>query len=211
MRKPVYIATTVLFLTIMAFPQIALADDQPDDDYGWEHFFDPAHGSEVNKPLRPETNPDHRHRKLEDQYGEVDHVAVPRIAIRPGVRPDPGTFVMPIIPESDLLTSGMSTLGAIEDNSLSGAQEEVQEFVASQLGVALVSSTELQILLASNLNPSNTVPIQIRDLVLTKKTPADEFLDGAMIFGAGLGLLAVTLLGITGVSALKLRREAKEL
>ena len=211
MRKPTYIATTVLFLTIMVFPQTALADDQPDDEYGWEHFFDPAHDSEANKPLRPETNPDHRHRKLEDQYGEVDHVAVPRIAIRPGVRSDPGTFVMPIIPESVLPTSGMSTLGAIEDNSLSGAQEEVQEFVASQLGVAFVSSTELQILLASNFNPSNTVPIQIRDLVLTKKTPADEFLDGAMIFGAGLGLLAVTLLGITGVSALKLRREAKEL
>lgn len=211
MRKPLYIATTIVFLAIMAFPQTALADDQSDDDSGWQQFFDPGHSSDAKKPPRPGDNPGHKHKELEDQYGDVDQVGVPRIAIRPGVRPNPGTFVMPIIVDSVSPTSGVTSLGEIEDNSPAGTQEEVQEFVSTQLGITYVSSTEKQTLIASNLNPSQTAPIQIRDLVLTNKTPADEFLDGAIIFGSGLGALAMILLGMTGVSALKLRREAKEL
>jgi hypothetical protein len=214
-RKPLYIASTILFLTIFAFPQAATADDQSDDDSGWEQFFDsgqdPSQDVIANRPPKPGDNPEHKHKKLEDQYGDVDHVGLPRIAIRPGVRPDPETFVLPIVPESVSPTSGVNTLGEIEDNSPAGTQEEAQEYVATQLGITFVSSSEKQQLVASKLNPSTSAPIQIRDLVLTNKTPADEFLDGAIIFGAGLGGLAFMLLGITGVSAIKLRREAREL
>ncbi len=211
MRKPLYIGTTVLFLAILTFPQSAFADDQSDDDSGWEHIFDPNHDSQSNQAPKPEDNPDHKHKKLEDQYGDVDHVGVPRIAIRPGVNPDPGAFEMPVIPENLSPTSKVTSLGEVEDNSAAGKQEEVQEYVSSQLGITFITANEKQALTASNLNPSGAAPIQIRDLVLTKKTPADEFLDGAIVFGAGLGALALALLGMTGVSALKLRREAKEL
>lgn len=215
MRKPLYIATTILFLSILAFPPSALADDQSDDDSGWEHIFgsvnnSPA-GPRVITPLGKVYDPNHKHLRLENQYGDVDEVAVPQIVIRPGVRPDPATFVMPVVPEAVLPTSGTTSLGELEDNSPSGTHEEVQEFVATQLGMTLVSSNEKQVLLASNLNPSKSAPIQIRDLFLTRKTPADEFLDGAIIFGGGLGVLALALLGMTGFSALKLRREAQEL
>ena len=214
-RKPLYIASTILFLSILAFPQAATADDQPDDDASWQQFFGSGQDSsqEVipNRPPKPGDNPDQKHKELEDQYGDVDQVGVPRIAIRPGLRPNPGTFEMPIMVDSVSPTSGVTSLGEIEDNSPAGTQEEVQEFVSTQLGITYVSSTEKQTLIASNLNPSQTAPIQIRDLVLTNKTPADEFLDGAIIFGSGLGALAMILLGMTGVSALKLRREAKEL
>jgi hypothetical protein len=214
-RKPLYIASTILFLTIFAFPQAATADDQSDDDSGWEQFFDsgedPSQDVIANKPPKPGDNPEHKHKKLEDQYGDVDHVGLPRIAIRPGVRPDPETFVLPIVPESVSATSGVNTLGEIEDSSPAGTQEEAQEYVATQLGITFVSISEKQKLVASKLNPSKSAPIQIRDLILTNKTPADEFFDGAIFFGVGLGALALTLLGMTGISALKLRREAKEL
>jgi hypothetical protein len=214
-RKPLYIASTILFLSILAFPQAATADDQSEDDSGWQQFFEPGQDSSpeviANRPPKPEDNPEHKHKKLEDQYGDVDHVGLPRIAIRPQVRPNPETFVMPIAPETVKATSGVITLGEIEDNSAAGKVEEVQEYVATQLGITFVSSSEKQQLVASKLNPSKSAPIQIRDLVLTNKTPADEFLDGAIIFGAGLGGLAFMLLGMTGVSAIKLRREAREL
>jgi hypothetical protein len=214
-RKPLYIASTILFLSILAFPQAATADDQSEDDSGWEQFFDsgqdPSQDVIANRPPKPGDDPDKKHKKLEDQYGDVDHVGLPRIAIRPQVRPNPETFVMPIGPETVKATSGVITLSEIEDNSAAGKVEEVQEYVATQLGITFVSSSEKQQLVASKLNPSTSAPIQIRDLVLTNKTPADEFLDGAIIFGAGLGGLAFMLLGITGVSAIKLRREAREL
>jgi hypothetical protein len=214
-RKPLYIASTILFLSILASPQAATADDQSEDDYGWEQFFDsgedPSQDVVANRPPKPGDNPEHKHKKLEDQYGDVDHVGLPRIAIRPQVRPNPETFVMPIAPETVIATSGVSTLGEIEDNSAAGKEEEAQEYVATALGITFVSSSEKQQLVASKLNPSKSAPIQIRDLVLTNKTPADEFFDGAIIFGAGLGGLAFMLLGMTGVSAIKLRREASEL
>ena len=214
-RKPLYIASTILFLSILAFPQAATADDQSDDDSGWHQFFEPGQDSspEVipNKPPKPCDDADKKHKELEDQYGDVDHVGLPRIAIRPQVRPNPETFVMPTAPETVIATSSVSTLGEIEDLSAAGKVEEVQEYVATQLGITFVSSSEKQQLVASKLNPSKSAPIQIRDLVLTNKTPADEFLDGAIIFGAGLGGLALTLLSMTGISALKLRREAREL
>ena len=214
-RKPLYIASTILFLSILAFPQAATADDQSDDDSGWQQFFEPGQDSspEVipNKPPKPGDDADKKHKELEDQYGDVDHVGLPRIAIRPQVRPNPETFVMPTAPETVIATSSVSTLGEIEDLSAAGKVEEVQEYVATQLGITFVSSSEKQQLVASKLNPSKSAPIQIRDLVLTNKTPADEFLDGAIIFGAGLGGLALTLLSMTGISALKLRREAREL
>ena len=215
MRKPLYIASTILFLSILAFPQAATADDQSEDDSGWQQFFEPGQDSSpeviANKPPKPGDDSDKKHKELEDQYGDVDHVGLPRIAIRPQVRPNPETFVMPIAPETVKATSGVITLGEIEDNSAAGKVEEVKEYVATQLGITFVSSSEKQQLVASKLNPSKSAPIQIRDLVLTNKTPADEFLDGAIIFGAGLGGLAFMLLGMTGVSAIKLRREAREL
>ena len=213
MRKPLYIATTVIFLSILVFPQTALADDNSDDDSGWQNIFDSGHQANDNLSVdltpKPAFDPNHRHKKLENQYGEVDHVGVPSIVIKPGVQPNPGSYQLPIQPTP---TPGVSSLGEVEDTTSSSATtEEVQEFVSTSLGFSFVSQNEKQTLTPSKVNPAKSAPIQIRDLVLTKKTPADEFLDGALVFGVGLGALALGLLAITGFSAIRLRREAKEL
>jgi hypothetical protein len=213
MRKPLYIATTIVFLSIVVFPQTALADDNSDDDSGWRHIFDSGNQHQgdltVIQPAKPAYDPNHRHKKLENQYGEVDHVGVPSIVIKPGVQLDPGSYQLPV---QVTPTPGVSSLGEVEDTTSSSATtEEVQEYISTSLGITFVSANEKQMLTPSKINPAKSAPIQIRDLVLTKKTPADEFLDGAFIFATGLGILALGLLGITGFSAIRLRREAKEL
>ena len=215
MRKPLYIATTVIFLSILAFPQTALAEDDSESDSGWEQIFDSGQEDsgdlKANKPDKPAYDPSRKHKKLEDQYGEVEQVGVPQIVIRPGVVPDPSTYELPIVPAQPQPTPAVSSLGEVEDTSSpTSAKEEAQEFVSTQLGITLVSPNEKQTLVPTKLNPAKGDPIQIRDLILTKKTPADEFLDGAIYFGEALALLAVLLLGLTGLSALRLRRESKE-
>ena len=216
MRKPLVIAATVIFASLVILPQAAFADDENGDDSSWESIYNQGNEDQApNQPPfdpnhKPPFDPNHKHRKLEHQYGEVDHVGVPPIVIRPGVQPDPGTFELPITPSNVIPSPGVSTLGEVEEStSANSTTEEVQEFIATKLGVTFISTNETQTILPSNINPAKSSPIQIRELVLTTKTPADEFLDGAVVFGSGLGVLAIGLLGITGFSALKLRREAK--
>ena len=224
MRKPVILAATVVFVSLMAFPQGAFADDESEQEDSWVLIFEnnPQDQSDLapvmpqpprnpNKPPKPQGDRDHKHKKLTDHYGEVEQVGVPPILIRPDVRPESDVFELPILTQSIVPEPEISSLGEIEDlTSNSATTEEIQELIAIKLGVTLTGSNEEIALLPSEVTPSTSVPIQIREVSLTTKTPADEFLDVAMLFGAGLGAVAVGLVGVTGVSALKLRREAKQ-
>ena len=224
MRKPVILAATVVFVSLMAFPQGAFADDESEQEDSWELIFGNEHEEQgefflimpekprdPNKPLKPEGDHEHKHKTLNDQYGEVEQVGVPPILIRPDVRPESDVFELPILTQSIVPEPEISSLGEIEDlTSNSATTEEIQELIAIKLGVTLPGGNEEIALLPSEVTPSTSVPIQIREVSLTTKTPADEFLDVAMLFGAGLGAVAVGLVGVTGVSALKLRREAKQ-
>ncbi|NDC18838.1 MAG: hypothetical protein EBZ87_01025, partial [Microbacteriaceae bacterium] len=144
-------------------------------------------------------------------YGEVEQVGVPPILIRPDVRPESDVFELPILTQAIVPAPEISSLGEIEDlTSSSATTEEIQELIATKLGVTFIGINEEATLLPSAVTPSTSFPIQIKEVTPTTKTPADEFLEVAMIFGAGLGAVAVGLVGVTGVSALKLRREAKQ-
>jgi preprotein translocase subunit Sss1 len=224
MRKPVILAATVVFVSLMAFPQGAFADDESEQADSWELIFGneyedqeefflimPEKPRDPNKPATPEGDHEHKHKTLNDHYGEVEQVGVPPILIRPDVRPESDVFELPILTQSIVPEPEISSLGEIEDlTSNSATTEEIQELIAIKLGVTLPGGNEEIALLPSEVTPSTSVPIQIREVSLTTKTPADEFLDVAMLFGAGLGAVAVGLVGVTGVSALKLRREAKQ-
>jgi len=224
MRKPVILAATVVFVSLMAFPQGAFADDESEQEDSWELIFEnnPQDQSDLapvmpqpprnpNKPPKPQGDRDHKHKKLTEYYGEVDQVGVPPILIRPDVRPESEVFQLPVLTQSIVPNPQISSLGEIEDlTSESASNEEAQELIATKLGVTLPGSNEEIALLPSAVTPSTSVPIQIKEVSLTSKTPADEFLEVAMFFGAGLGAVALGLVGVTGVSALKLRREAKQ-
>ena len=224
MRKPVILAATVVFVSLMAFPQGSFADDGSEQEDSWELIFEtnpqdqsdlapvmPQLPRDSNKPAKPEGDKEHKHKKLTEHYGEVEQVGVPPILIRPDVRPDSAVFELPVLTQAIVPAPEISSLGEIEDlTSSSATNEEIQELIATKLGVTLPGSNEEIALLPSEVTPSTSVPIQIREVFLTTKTPADEFLEVAMLFGAGLGAVAVGLVGVTGVSALKLRREGKQ-
>jgi len=224
MRKPVILAATVVFVSLMAFPQGAFADDESEQEDSWELIFGndyedqeqffvimPEKPSDPNKPPKPEGDHEHKHKTLNDHYGEVEQVGVPPILIRPDVRPESDVFELPILTQAIVPAPEISSLGEIEDlTSSSATTEEIQELIATKLGVTFIGINEEATLLPSAVTPSTSFPIQIKEVTPTTKTPADEFLEVAMIFGAGLGAVAVGLVGVTGVSALKLRREAKQ-
>ena len=218
MRKPVILAATVVFISLLAFPQGAFADDESDEGDSWELIFGTEHDDQGDivliRPESPEKPPkpdqDHKHKTLNDHYDEVGEVGVPLILIRPDIRPNSETYELPILPLTVIPNPEIFQLGEVEDmTSSSDEVEEIQELVATKLGITLQGQYEAIAMLPSAITPSTGAPIEIKDLVLTTKTPADEFLDVAFLFGAGLGGLAIGLVGVTGVSALKLRREAK--
>jgi preprotein translocase subunit Sss1 len=153
---------------------------------------------------------DPKHKELSEHYGEVEQVGVPPILIRPDVRPNSEVFELPILPQSVLPNNQNSSSGEIEELTQdTPVRDLIREFISTKLQVTFIGPNE-QTLLPSSVSPSTSVPIQIREVSLTTKTPADEFLEVAMLFGAGLGAVAVGLVGVTGASALKLRREAKQ-
>lgn len=223
MRKPLILAATVVFVSLITFPQSAFADDDSEQSDSWELIFGNEYEDEgesllapekplyLNRPAEPEDVRDPKHKKLTEHYGDVDQVGVPPILIRPDIRPDPRVFQLPVLTQSVVPTPEISSLGEIEEtNSNPASSEEMQELIAIKLGITLPGGSEEIALLPSAVTPSTSAPIQIREVALTTKTPADEFFDGAMLFAAGLGLVAIGLVGVTGASALKLRREARQ-
>ncbi|MEY2816191.1 MAG: hypothetical protein RJA78_767 [Actinomycetota bacterium] len=223
MRKPVILAATVVFVSLMAFPQGAFADEESEQEDSWELIFEnesqdqeelapimPERPRDPNKRPRNDDDLDPKHKELSEHYGEVEQVGVPPILIRPDVRPNSDFFELPILPQSVLPNNQNSSSGEIEELTQdTPVRDLIREFISTKLQVTFIGPNE-QTLLPSSVSPSTSVPIQIREVSLTTKTPADEFLEVAMLFGAGLGAVAVGLVGVTGASALKLRREAKQ-
>jgi len=134
-------------------------------------------------PLPDEDDRDReRHHHLEEIYDDVERVTVPPIGIKPGHLPDPNFFELP--------TADLQSVTTVES-----------QYQVFQLG----SGTDAKI----QLNPTNAEPVQIKNLVLTKATPSDEFVNGAVGWGIGLGSAAFGLLALASMNSLRLRKKAK--
>lgn len=125
----------------------------------------------------------------EIEHGNEDHsgVLIPPVVIRMGQPSDPNIFVLPTDPSGQAYKWDMSP-------ELDTALEKL----------GLVSQDQ-----KSNLDPYRHAPIPIQSIEQTTKTPADEFMDGARIFGLGLGLAALVLLALTSVSTIRSRRRKR--
>lgn len=210
MRKQLAISSTLIVLAIIALPVAAQADDHSDDSSNWQNVFNSDRPTDQSLQPGPDNSdqydPEPKHHELEDQYGEVGQVDLPQIAIRPGVKPDSGSFQLPIVPDSVGANPNVSQMSEVEDTTSPNAKlEESQEFIATKLGFTFVGS-ESQTFVPASINPSKTKPLRIRDLVLTRSTPADEFFGAAIYLASALGAVALLLLGLTSFSAIRLRR-----
>jgi hypothetical protein len=57
--------------------------------------------------------------------------------------------------------------------------------------------------------PSTSKPVQIKNIVITDKTPRDEFMQNAVILGVVLGAVAFGLLALTSAQSINFRRKIK--
>lgn len=124
-----------------------------------------------------------RHQHLDRLYDDVERVTLPPIGIKPGHLPNPNFFELP----------------TADKTAINPADTQYQMF---QIGTS--NNAKIQ------LNPTTSEPVQIKNLVLTKKTPSDEFLNGALAWGVGLGSAAFGLLALASMNSLRLRKKAKK-
>ena len=183
----------------LALPSAAMAQG-----FSLDHPHDPYSNGEDDEN-DDQNSDDHdsqwRHQHLDDQYDDVTGVVVPPIAVKPGHRPDPNLFELPIIPNPDADLDGQ--LGPLPDtllDSLSGLSDLHSDYKTTKLDNSTITSFKL--------NP-NTQPIQVKKLSITTKTPTDDFMQNAGFMGAGLGTVAFGLVSFTSYQSLRARRAAK--
>lgn len=151
----------------------------------WTPGGSPDSEVEDNQPINsPEVEEQEleRHQHLHELYEDVERVTLPPIGIKPGHLPDPNFFQLPTGPEMQL-------------NAVEG------QYQFFQLGSSNLAKLPL--------NPANSEPVQIKSLVLTKETPSDEFLNGALAWGVGLASAAFGLLTLASLNSLRLRKKTK--
>ena len=217
MRKTVItVVTLVLFIGVCA-PTLAFADDE-DDNPGWNRIFGhDDQGARVPKPIKkPHPKPDkeskERHSDIENLFEDITGVIIPPIAIKPGNRPNPNIFELPVGPDPDTETD-VDQLGAesqyidIVIDSVNGVSDEKLDYLTTELLQQGTAKTGLK--LQNNIDPNKNQPIQIKAMVLTDKTPRDEFIHDASVFGGVLGSTALGLLALAGFNAFRLRKEPK--
>lgn len=139
--------------------------------------------TQPQSPAELEDGDRERHHHLDELYDDVERVTLPPIGIKPGHLPNPNFFQLPSGPEMQL-------------NTVEG------QFKVFQLGTG--DSAKMP------LTPANSEPVQIKSLVLTRETPSDEFLNGALAWGVGLAAAAFGLLTLASVNSLRLRKKAKK-
>ena len=217
MRKTVItVVTLVLFIGVCA-PTLAFADDE-DDNPGWNSIFGhDDQGARVPKPIkRPHPKPDkeskERHSDIENLFEDITGVIIPPILIKPGNRSNPNIFELPVGPDPDAETDqnqlgGDSQQIDIVIDSVNGVSDEESDYLTTQL--IQQGSAKRGLKVQNNIDPNKNQPIQIKTMVLTDKTPRDEFIQDATVFGGVLGSTALALLALTGFNTLRLRKDPK--
>lgn len=188
----------------LAFPAVASAKSLHfEDDWNPSYNNDDSEHEDEGKtnprPPKPSKETDYRHHEIEDSHeDDISGVIIPPIAIKPGKPADPNSYPLPNM-DIDPLT-GESTFFDHVGDKLAGIHDN-QKFTTTRIGNQDVAKV--------SLNPVKTKPVQIKDVVLTTKTPTDEFMQNASSMGIGLGVVAFGLVTATSVHSIRLKRKIK--
>ena len=204
MRRTLIAGISLALLSAFTVSGVAFADEEPQEDDSSIYFESeqedegPTH---IDRPREPEENED-RHSEIEERHEDYKSVIIPPIAIRPQHRANPNVYELPVDGYSVDLSKELTPLPNIVLNPQG-------QFLITQLSddgsIKLVAPEAGKLL----LNPTKHEPIQINKLVLTRQTPADEFMQQAAIFGGALGAVALGLLTLTASTGIQARRRAK--
>jgi hypothetical protein len=204
MRKVFLVTFVALFLAGLSAP--AFAED--DNDNGWTPYTNsnqPGPAPKLPKPHHADDpDSDARHNHLKDQYEDVTGVIIPPVAIKPGTGHTSNVYELPQVPANTDQAEDNSNNGIPDATSdaLNGINDSKNDYSVSKLG-----SNPNQPIQAT-INSKKSAPVHIKSLVLTTRTPTDEFMTGAMVLGASLAVVAFGLLAMTSIHHLKFRRKA---
>jgi len=204
MRKVFLVTFVALFLAGLSAP--AFAED--DNDNGWSPYTNsnqPGPAPKLPKPLHADDpDSDARHNHLKDRYEDVTGVIIPPVAIKPGTAHTSNVYELPQVAANTDLAEDNSNNGIPDATSdaLTGINDSKNDYSVSKLG-----SNPNQPIKAT-INSKKSAPVQIKSLVLTTRTPTDEFMAGAMVLGASLAAVAFGLLAMTSIHHLNFRRKA---
>ena len=191
MRKAL-VALVIIFG--LAIPTAAYAsdfrvDDQntnQDDDDNWQPGDDPSQ---------------RRHDHLDNEYDDVTGIVIPPIAIKPGHHPDPHLYPLPDLGNPDPFLDSEGTLPDQLTDVLTGVTDSNPQFRTTTLSNTMVATL--------SINPVGNKPVQIKNAVITTKTPRDEFMQNALYLGGALGLVAFGLVGFTSAQSIRSRKKSK--
>ena len=127
---------------------------------------------------------DHMHTEIEERYEEHSWLLIPPTVMRMGQPTDPNIYVLPTVP------SGASSVTILE----------ITESTKLEQGGNIGGDP------ATTLDPYSHAAIPIDSLNRSTVTPTEEFIEGARVFGIGLGLAALVLSTVTGVNTFSSRR-----
>ncbi len=120
-----------------------------------------------------------RHDEIEETYENFEGVVIPPVVMRLGEQINPDIYILPILP-----------LTQEERSTLAGSSN----LIIQNIGISGYDQRK-------SLDPHKLSPLPVADLVLTTRTPADEFVDGARQWGIVLVVTTFALLGLAGISS----------
>jgi hypothetical protein len=124
-----------------------------------------------------------RHNEIEEHFENYEGVVIPPVMMNMGQQDNPDSYILPTHPK----------------NGFPPHDSQRSNFIGQQIGV--IGSEQVK-----DFDPYKLEPLPVSGLVLTKVTPADEFIDGAKTLVVGLGIAAFGLLGLTSFTAYRSRR-----
>lgn len=147
---------------------------------------DDAPQIQSTRELPPDNDRDDwKHIHLDALFDDVAQVPVPPVGIRPNRQHFDESYELPLVDGA-----GLNNPDAAEDFKV----------VELDNGSATKES----------INPYKTSPLQIKNLVLTRTTPSDEFLQNALLWGVILAATAFALLTAASANSLRLKRKTKK-
>lgn len=145
---------------------------------------DEQENSESQNPKEDHDEVELRHNEIEETFEDYSGILIPPVIIRLGQATDPNIYILPILPADKL-----------------GSNSSVNEPKLNLQQIGVLGQDK-----RTNIDPYKHAPLPVDRILLTTKTPADEFMDGARIFGAGLIAAALFLLTLTGLSTFRSRK-----
>jgi len=195
MRRVLLLGFAALLLAGSAAP--AFAEDSSDDGSNTTYTV-------PNHPKKQPVDDDQaKHDRISELFDDITEVIIPPVAIKPGHRlhnqvlPLPGTASNPD-------ANADNNNGLVPDlivDGLTGVTDPTNEYSVTKLGSSPSTAKK------ASISPTKSKPVQIKSLVLTKRTPTDEFMAGALYLGASLLVVAIFLLTMTSIQHLRLRKK----